>query len=158
MKTITIPTLKNRINLVFGNNILEHPLSVYESLERHGSRGHQRLYTKSELVDLLNVYGFEILKTWCIDNKPPLLSLSRYKSVLPRNFDFDLFDKFWKENKSFKGKVRRNIEIYLNSSMPNFYENIYILARRTSEFSKDRFYETIKKSDPWMDMEKFKLK
>ena len=89
-----------------GRYVFEHPLSVYEALDRHKSRGHQRLYSIDELIDLLEVYGFDVIDVWCIDNKAPLLSKSKYKNQITGEHINQLFKSFWSENRSLKGRIK----------------------------------------------------
>lgn len=157
ISTPNLLALRNRIQFLLGNQTLEHPLSVFDKLDRHGSPGHQRIYSISELVDLLEVFGFEISKIWCLDNKTPFLNLDKYKEILPNDFPFELFDVFWSQNKSLKGKIRRLAEIALNKYFHNFYDNIYILATQQKGFSQKLFIERLQKADPWINVEKLKI-
>lgn len=158
LSTPNLFSLKNRINFVLGKQTFEHPFSVYENLERHGSRGHQRVYSKKELTDMLEVYGFEIQNVWPMDYKTPLLSINKYKSELPDDFDFEYFKSFWMEKRSIQGRLRRKAEIKLNGLAPGFSDNLFILAKRTREFNQDLFFTKIAEADPWVDMSKYDLK
>ena len=157
ISTPNLFALRNRIQFLFGNQTFEHPLSVFDKLDRHGSPGHQRIYSISELVDLLEVFGFEISKICCLDNKSPFLNLDKYKKNLPHNFSFEIFNAFWQQNKSFKGKIRRLIEITLNKYFHTFYDNIYILATKKKGYSQKLFIKRLQKADPWINVEKLKI-
>lgn len=158
LSTPNLLSLKHRINFILGKQVFEHPLSVYENLERHGSRGHQRIYSSNELADLLEVYGFEVIKIWPMDYKPPLLSKKKYKQLLTDSFDLEYFNSFWYENRSVKGRLRRAAEIKMNSIAPGLCDNLFILAKRTGEYDQELFFNRIAKSDPWMDKDKYSLK
>ncbi len=152
LSTPNLFSLKNRINFLRGSYVFEHPFSVYEKISIHGSPGHQRLYSTEELTDMLDTYGFQIRNIWCIDSKSPFLSLKKIKPLLPHDFPFDAFQSFWRENISFKGKIRRNLEILLNQYFSSYYDVIYILAQKNGVFCKDKFYQKIIKSDPWFNL------
>lgn len=157
LSTPNLFALNNRMKFLFGKQTFEHPFSVYEQLDRHGSRGHQRIYSINELKDMFEVYGFDIIDTWTIDNKPPLLSNKKYRDKLDKNFDYGFFKSFWKENRSIQGRIRRKAEIIMNGLFENYYENHYIIAKRTGSFSEKKFFEKIAESDPWIDMNKYDL-
>lgn len=158
LSTPNLLSLNNRINMLLGRQTFEHPFSVFENLERHGSRGHQRVYSEKELIDMLEVFGFEIQHIWAMDYKAPLLSLAQCQESLPMNFDYDYFNMFWREKKSIKGRLRRSAELALNKVLPNLCDCLFILAKRTGEYNKELFFRKIAEADPWMDMDKYNLK
>lgn len=153
ISTPNLLALRNRLNFFRGKQTFEHPLSVFEKIDRHGSPGHQRLYSLAELVDLFEVFGFEVCKIWCIDNKTPFLDIEKYKK-LPTCFCYELFKRFWKQSKSNKGKIRRWAEIIFNPYLYNFYDNIYLLVKQQGEFDKQKMIERMKKADDWLDVVK----
>ncbi len=90
LSTPNLFSLKNRINYVRGRYVFEHPLSVYEKLERHNSRGHQRIYSMEELEDILDVYGYNIVHRWCVNDSSPAISKEKIKSLLSDDFNVSL--------------------------------------------------------------------
>lgn len=158
LSTPNLLSLKNRINFCLGKYVLEHPLSVYEKLQRHGSRGHQRIYTAFELEDILDVFGFTVQKSWMIDEKTPFLSKMSLVENLPDDFDFAAFKIFFRENLSFKGGLRRKTENYIYSKFPGFSDSIYLLAQKNKPYDPDKIISKIRKADAWISEEKFSLK
>lgn len=154
ISTPNLLALRNRFNFFLGKQTFEHPLSVFEKIDRHGSPGHQRLYSIKELVDLFEVFGFEVCKIWCIDNKTPYLDVEKYKKLLPANFSYKLFKEFWKQNKSKKGKIKRWAEIKMNPYFQNFYDSIYLLVKQQGEFDQQKMIDRMKEADPWFKVEK----
>ncbi len=154
LSTPNLLSLRNRYNFIFGKQTFEHPLSVYEKLDRHGSRGHQRLYSSRELVDLLNVFGFEVDTILAADDKSPCLDLNLFRDRLPDDFQHEVFRGFWSLNRSKKGRIRRRAEVYLNHRYPNLSDTIYIAATRKREFNRDLLVERLIQADPWIDPDK----
>ena len=153
LSTPNLLQFKNRVNILLGNYALEHPLSVFEKTLIHGSPGHQRLYSKMELVDMLEVYGFNVVNTWCINNNPPVLNKASYTDII--DDEYHLLDGFWDENRTILGKIRHKTEKLFNPLINNFYENIFILARKDGVFDQGMFYERIKRSDKYFTNDKY---
>ena len=156
LSTPNLLTAGNRWNFLRGNYVFEHPLSVYEKLERHGSRGHQRLYSPAELADMLAVYGFAVEHCWCINEQPPLLSRRKMAGLLSEDFACDRFARFWRENKSWKGRLRLSV-LAAAERWQAWNHTIYMIGRKTGAFEKSRLYEKICQADPWRSPETFSL-
>lgn len=157
VSTPNLLSLRNRINFLLGRQTFEHPLSVYEKLDRHGSRGHQRLYSRRELVDLLNVFGFDVERIQATDDKSPCLELNAYLPELPDDFQHDVFNRFWAQNKSKQGLVRRRTEVFLNRKFPGLSDTIYLSATRRRGIDRGLLVERIQKADPWISIEKLNM-
>lgn len=158
LSTPNLFSLKNRINFVRGKYVFEHPFSVYEKLERHGSRGHQRLYSIEELEDILDVYGFDIINKWCLNDSSPALKKEEISKYLRDDFSFERFSPFWSNSVSWKGKIRLKLEKKLNKCFCSYYSTIYIIAQKNRPHDKGKIVEKIRKSDPWVSLGKFQLK
>jgi len=158
LSTPNLLSIKNRINFLAGKYVFEHPFSVYEKLERQGSRGHQRLYSLDEIEDILDVYGYSITNKWCLNESSPLISKHKISKNLSPDFDFKKFVVFWKHSFSWRGKLKIKIENLMNILFHNYYNSIYIVARKKNAFDKEKIISKIKKSDPWISIEKFNLK
>ena len=158
LSTPNLLSMKNRINFVSGRYVFEHPFSVYEKLERHGSRGHQRLYSVNEIEDILDVYGYSITNKWCLNESSPLLNQHKISKNLNSDFDFERFLGFFSSSFSWRGKLKIKIENLMNNLFCSFYNTIFIVAKKKNAFDKDKVINKIKKSDPWVSIEKFQLK
>lgn len=157
LSTPNLFSLRNRINFVRGRYVGEHPLSVYEKLDRHGSRGHQRIYSVEELEDILDVYGFDTINKWCLNDSSPAIDKKEIKNFLTDNFSFERFARFWSQSVSWKGKIKLKIEEKLNLYFSGYYNSIYIIARKNRQYDKSKVFEKIKKTDRWVSCEKFQL-
>ena len=158
LSTPNLFSLRNRINYVRGRYVYEHPLSVYEKLERHGSRGHQRIYSIEELEDILDVYGFDVINKWCRNDSSPALHIEGIKKFLNDDFSFDRFARFWGQSVSWKGKIKLKIEEKLNRRFSGYYNSIYLIARKNRAYDRSKVVEKIRKADRWASCEKFQLK
>ena len=158
VSTPNLLSFSNRVKFVLGKQVLEHPLSVFEKYERQGHRGHLRLYSMREITDLLEVYGFTVKKCWFLRYESPLLPWSVYRNHLSPTFDADLFSSLWRENFSFKGRVRRRLVMAFDKTFPSLNNNLYVMAQKVRDFDREAFLKKLKEADPWADLEKLSYK
>lgn len=158
LSTPNLFSLANRIKFIRGQYVFEHPFGVYEKLERHNSRGHQRLYSIEEISDILDVYGFDVIKKWCVNDSSPVINQAKIAGFLNNDFDFDKFSAFWHKSFSWKGKLRLKLEKMLNRYFYNYYNSIYIIAKKSRPYDESKIIKKIQKSDPMVSVDKFKLK
>jgi SAM-dependent methyltransferase len=153
LSTPNVHAVRNRLNLLMGKDAFEHPLSVFGKLGIHSSRGHQRLYSKRELVELLEVHGFEVERVWYCEGPPPLFKRKSFSEELGPSFPYEELKVFWREKRSVRSVVRRLlVKQWARLTIP-WQENIFVLARKVGSFDKELFVRKLQESDPRLDSE-----